>query len=123
MTILKEPLDYTRRCDKCENWLPEKIEYSPEGICEGDAGTHCSLSNVYNSNRISKEEGYSRLVQRVIDAMTLEFLDGDEIYCSDEEERIMIFVTMANCCPLFDEKEEIEIKESKGTLKTLRGLT
>ena len=107
MSLLKKPLDYTRRCDKCKNWIPSHVTEDFEGIQEGD-GHYCELGGLYDHS--SNEKGYSRLVQRAIYAIMSEFTMCDDMFL-DDEYNSQVLITIANFCPLFDEITVEEMKE------------
>jgi len=114
MSLLKKPLDYTRRCDKCKNWVPSHITTDFEGIEEGD-GHYCELGEVHGYS--SNEVGYSRLVQRAIYAIMSEFTQCDDMFL-DKEYNSQVLITMANFCPLFDEISIEEMKEKNKKYRT-----
>lgn len=109
MSLLKQPLDYTRRCDKCQNWIPSHVTEDFEGIREGD-GKYCELVSDELTGYPPKEKGYSRLVQRTINAMMETFTMCDDMFL-DAEYNSQVLIAMANCCPLFDEISTKEMKK------------
>lgn len=108
MGILKKPLDYTRRCDKCDNWIPSHVTVDFEGCKEGGGG-YCCLVQSEMMGYKSSDVGYSKLAKKVIYEIMNAFVMDDKVFY-DREYNSQVLITMANFCPLFD---EISLEEMK----------
>lgn len=97
-TLLNKHLDYTRRCDKCKNWVPMHQSNMPLDPVEWD-GHYCEHVN-HNFNH-SQYVGYSKMLEELINDLMERFVY--EAFGEIEFKRAVTFC--ANICPLYDEME------------------
>lgn len=102
-TLIKKHFDYTKSCDKCENWIPMHQSNNYDEPTEWD-GDYCNLWNTNYST--SEYVGYSKMLEQFIGDMMERFML--EMYGEMEYKRATTFV--ANICPLY--KEDLKKWES-----------
>lgn len=95
MGLLKSPLDYTKRCDKCRYWVDGYLVEDQGMIVEGD-GDHCIHIDRKN------DDGYSQKIQTIIELFMDTFMFSSDRCCYDADYRREMMIAMGNCCPIFE---------------------